>query len=73
MEGKKSIRNKKYEKDFTPLDPECDCYACKTFTKAYIRHLFWAREILAMQLLTLHNLRFLMRMLEKVRQDILDE
>jgi len=73
MEGKKSIRNKMFERDLTPLDLACDCYACQTFTKAYIRHLFWAREILAMQLLTLHNLRFLMRMLEKVRQDILAE
>ncbi len=72
-EGKVSIRLAKFEKDFTPIDPECDCYACKNFSKAYIRHLFWAREILAMQLLTTHNLRFYMRMLEKVRKDILAE
>ena len=72
-EGKESIRQAKFEKDFTPIDPECDCYACKNFTKAYIRHLFWAREILAMQLLTIHNLRFYMRMLNKVRQEILEE
>lgn len=72
-EGKVSIRLAKFEKDFTPIDPECDCYACKNFTKAYIRHLFWAREILAMQLLTIHNLRFYMRMLNRVRQEILEE
>jgi len=72
-EGKVSIRQARFEKDFTPIDPECDCYACKNFTKAYLRHLFWAREILALQLLTLHNLRFYMRMMEKARQDILDE
>jgi len=72
-EGKESIRQAKFEKDFTPIDPECDCYACKNFTKAYIRHLFWAREILAMQLLTTHNLRFYMRMLAKAREEILAE
>jgi queuine tRNA-ribosyltransferase len=69
-EGKTSIRLNKFEKDFTPIDPECDCYACKNFTKAYIRHLFWAREITAMHLLTIHNLRFYMRMMEKAREDI---
>lgn len=69
-EGRQGIRNARFEKDFTPLDPECDCYACKNFTKAYIRHLFWAREILAMELMTIHNLRFLARMLEEVRKDI---
>jgi len=72
-EGKVSIRLAKFEKDFTPIDAECDCYACRNFTRAYIRHLFWAREILAMQLLTAHNLRFYMRMLAKVRREILDE
>jgi queuine tRNA-ribosyltransferase len=72
-EGKTSIRLKDFEKDFTPIDPECDCYACKNFTKAYIRHLFWAREILAMQLLTIHNLHFYMRMLARLRQEILAE
>jgi queuine tRNA-ribosyltransferase len=71
LEGKTSIRLARFERDFTPIDLECDCYACKNFTRAYIRHLFWAREILAMQLLTIHNLRFFMRMLEKARRDIL--
>ncbi|MFA5840103.1 MAG: tRNA guanosine(34) transglycosylase Tgt [Candidatus Margulisiibacteriota bacterium] len=72
-EGNINIRQARFEKDFTPIDPECDCYACKNFTKAYIRHLFWAREILSMHLLTIHNLRFYMRMMAKVRQDILAE
>ncbi|MFC1540751.1 tRNA guanosine(34) transglycosylase Tgt [Candidatus Margulisiibacteriota bacterium] len=72
-EGKTSIRQAQFEKDLSPIDPDCDCYACKNFTKAYIRHLFWAREILAMQLLTIHNLRFFMRMLARTRQEILDE
>ena len=69
-EGKTSIRLNKFEKDFTPIDPECDCYACQNFTRAYIRHLFWAREITAMHLLTVHNLRFFMRMMDKVRAEI---
>jgi len=73
LEGKVSIRQARFEKDFTPIDPECDCYACKNFTKAYIRHIFWAREILGMQLLTIHNLRFFMRLMAKIRQEILDE
>lgn len=72
-EGKINIRQARFERDFTPIDPECDCYACKNFTKAYIRHIFGAREILALHLLTIHNIRFFMRMLEKVRQDILAE
>ena len=69
-EGRVSIRLAAFEKDFTPIDSECDCYTCKNFTKAYLRHLFWAREILAMSLLTIHNLRFLVRMLDKVKEDI---
>ncbi|MDD5382999.1 MAG: tRNA guanosine(34) transglycosylase Tgt, partial [Candidatus Margulisbacteria bacterium] len=70
-EGKVSIRQNRFEKDFSPIDPTCDCYACKNFTKAYIRHLFWAREILALHLLTIHNLRYYMRLLAGIRQDIL--
>lgn len=73
LDGKKSIRLSRFEKDFTPIDPDCDCYACANFTKAYIRHLFWAREILAMHLLTIHNIRFLLRLVEKVRERILSE
>ncbi len=73
LEGKKSIRLNRFERDFTPIDPECDCYACKNFSKAYIRHLFWAREILGMQLLTIHNIRFLLRMVQNVRERILAE
>ena len=69
-EGRQGIRNAKYEKDFAPIEEECDCYACKNFSRAYIRHLFWAREILAMQLLTIHNLRFLVRLLEETREAI---
>lgn len=68
--GRFNIRHKDFEKDFGPIDKTCDCYACKHFTKAYIRHLFWAREILALQLLTIHNLRYYMRMMDKIRAGI---
>lgn len=70
-EGKVSIRQARFEKDFSPLDPACDCYACKNFTKAYIRHLFWAREILALHLLTIHNIRYYMRLMERIRSGIM--
>jgi queuine tRNA-ribosyltransferase len=69
-DGKEIIRNAKFESDFTPLDKDCDCYACKNFTKAYIRHLFIAREILPLTLMTIHNLRFIMRLMEDIREKI---
>lgn len=68
--GKEIIRNSKFEKDIKPLDPSCDCYACSHFTRAYIRHLFIAKEILAMTLMTMHNLRVMMRTMEKIRNGI---
>lgn len=69
-EGKAIIRNAKFEKDFSPLEDGCDCYACRNFTKAYIRHLFIAREILPLTLMTIHNLRFMMRKMEEIRAKI---
>jgi queuine tRNA-ribosyltransferase len=71
--GKVVVRNAAYERDFTPLDPECDCYTCKNYTKAYIRHLFKAKEILGARLLSIHNLRFLVKLMEDVRQAILED
>ena len=65
-----SIRLSEFEKDFSPLESGCDCYTCKNFSRAYIRHLFWAKEILAMQLLTVHNLRFMMRLMDRLRAKI---
>ena len=56
-----------YERDWTPLDPECDCYTCKNYTRAYIRHLVKANEILGVRLLSIHNLRFLTRLMENIR------
>ena len=71
-QGKVVVRNAKYARDFTPLDPECDCYCCKNYTKAYIRHLVKANEILAARLISTHNLRFLLKLMEDVRQAIMD-
>ena len=63
-QGKKVIRNATYEKDFTTLDEECDCYACKNYTKAYIHHLIKNKEILGVRLLSTHNLRFLTKLIK---------
>ena len=68
--GKVVVRNATYERDFTPLDPECDCYTCKNYTRAYIRHLVKANEILGVRLLSIHNLRFLTRLMENIRTAI---
>ena len=68
--GKVVARNAEYAHDFSPLDPECDCYACKNFTRAYIRHLVKAGEILGARLISLHNLRFLIKLMENVRKSI---
>lgn len=68
--GKIVVRNAGYEKDFSPLDSECDCYTCQNFTRAYLRHLINAKEILGVQLLSIHNLRFLTKLMERVRIEI---
>ena len=68
--GKVVIRNATYEKDWNKLDDECDCYTCKNYTRAYIRHLIKTNEILGVRLLSIHNLRFLVRLMEQVRQAI---
>ncbi|MBO5397901.1 MAG: tRNA guanosine(34) transglycosylase Tgt [Clostridia bacterium] len=68
--GKIVVRNATYERDFSPLDEECDCYTCKNYTKAYIRHLINTKEILGVRLLSIHNLRFLTKLMERVRIEI---
>lgn len=67
-----SMRNAAYKEDFTQLDPDCGCYTCKNFTKAYLRHLFNAREILALELATIHNLTFYLNLVREARKRILD-
>ncbi len=68
--GRVNIKNAKFEKDFTPLDAECDCYTCKNYSKAYLRHLFKADEMLSAMLLSNHNLHFLLKMMENIRTAI---
>lgn len=71
--GRLNMLNAKYEHDFETLDKDCDCYTCKHYTKAYIRHLFKAKEILGARLLSIHNLRFLVHLMEDVREAIKNE
>ena len=68
--GKVVVRNATYERDFSPLDPECDCYTCRNYTRAYIRHLVKCKEILGVRLLSIHNLYFLTKLMERVRMEI---
>ena len=64
--GKVIIKNAAYERDFNALDPECDCYTCKNYSKAYLRHLFKSNEILSSMLLTNHNLYFLIQLMDNI-------
>lgn len=68
--GKVVVRNAIYEKDWNRLDDNCDCYTCKNYTRAYIRHLVKTNEILGVRLLSIHNLRFLTNLMERVRIEI---
>ncbi len=72
-QGKVVVRNASYAEDFTSLNPECDCYTCKNYTKAYLRHLIKCNEILGARLLTIHNLHFLLKMMENVREAIKED
>lgn len=73
FDGKKMLRNAEYARDFRPIEEDCDCYACRHFTRAYIRHLIKSGEILAAQLITMHNLRFTYRLMENIRQAIKED
>ena len=68
--GKINIRNEKFKEDFTPIEDSCDCYACKHYTKAYIRHLIVCDETFGARLLSIHNLRFLIKLTEDIRKSI---
>ncbi len=68
--GRINIKNAKYKEDFTPIDENCDCYTCKNFTKAYVRHLITSGEVNGGRLLSIHNIRFLIRLTEEIRESI---
>ncbi|MDO4518433.1 MAG: tRNA guanosine(34) transglycosylase Tgt [Bacillota bacterium] len=70
--GRVNIKNAKYERDFSPLDDNCDCYTCRNYSKAYLRHLFKCNEMLSSMLLTNHNLHFLVKTMSNIRK-ALDE
>ena len=70
--GRMNMKNKKYEKDFSPIEEECQCYTCKNFTRAYIRHLYKAEELLAFRLVTIHNLFFLLQFMRDMRASIIN-
>lgn len=72
-QGRLVIKNAQYAKDFGPLDPNCDCYTCKNYSRAYIRHLIRTGEIFGLRLTTYHNLYFLLRLMEQVRQAIRED
>ena len=69
-DGKMNIKNAKYKEDFTPIESDCDCYACKNYTRAYIRHLITSNETFGARLLSIHNIRFLIRLTEEIRESI---
>jgi queuine tRNA-ribosyltransferase len=71
--GRVNIKNEKYKEDFSRLDEECDCYTCKNYTKAYLRHLYVSEEQLAQRLLSIHNLRFLISIMEGAREAIKED
>ena len=71
--GRLVVRNAQYARDFTPIDPGCDCYACQHHTRAYVRHLLKADEITGGRLTSIHNLRFLIHMMEEIRQAIAED
>ena len=73
LDGKINIKNAKYKEDFSNLDDSCDCYACKNYTKAYIRHLLVAKETLGQRLLSIHNIRFLIKIMENIRESIKED
>ena len=68
--GRVNIKNAMYERDWEPLDPECDCYTCRNYSKAYLRHLFKSGEMLSSMLLSNHNLHFLIKMMGNIRKAI---
>ncbi len=68
--GKVVIRNAQYERDKLPIDPDCGCYTCRNFTRAYLRHLFNAGEVLALRLGTIHNLFFYLNLMRNIRRSV---
>ena len=71
--GKIIITNKKFRDDFTPIEKDCECYSCKNYTRSYVAHLFHGKEMLAGTLASIHNLYFIVNLVKKIRQSIIDD
>lgn len=71
--GRINIKDAKYKEDFTKLDENCDCYCCKNYTKAYLRHLYVSDETFGKRLMSIHNIRFLIRLMEGAREAIKED
>ena len=71
--GRLVVKNAEFARDFRPIDPDCNCYTCRIFSRAYIRHLLKTEEIFGLRLTTTHNLHFLVNFMKEMRQSILDE
>jgi len=71
--GRMAVKNAEFARDFRPIDPDCGCYTCRNFSRAYIRHLLKAEEIFGLRLTTIHNLYFLLEFMRKMRQAILED
>lgn len=72
-QGRLVVKNAKYARDWRPIDEQCDCYTCRNYTRAYVRHLFKTEEILGVRLATIHNLRFIIRLMERIREAIRED
>ena len=72
-QGRVVIRNAAYTEDFTPLDPDCGCYTCRNYSRAYLRHLIRCDEIFGLRLMSLHNLHYLIRLMREIRTAILED
>ena len=72
-DGMKIVKNASFKEDSIPIDPECDCYTCRNFSRAYLRHLFKASEILGMRLASLHNLHFYVNLMKQARKAITED
>jgi len=73
FKGNLTIRNAKYKEDFTPVEEGCDCYCCRNYTRAYVRHLINTDEIFGGRLLSIHNIRFLHRLVAGIKDAIMND
>ncbi|EFR32139.1 tRNA guanosine(34) transglycosylase Tgt [Eremococcus coleocola] len=71
--GRLVVKNAKYARDYTPIDDHCDCYTCRNYSRAYVRHLFHANESFGLRLASIHNTHFLLNLMKQVRQAIMDD